>query len=1041
MAKLSVLYVVRNEEQTISKSMDSVVAIADELVVVDCKSSDQTAAICRRTPKTRVLSYSWVHDFSKVRNYGISQCRGEWVLYLDGDETLDKASALSVRNFVDSANVKVMGCTLNVVDHKDMSTESPANPIPFFDSPQIRLFRNRKDISFKGRVQESVRDSINNIAGGIDALDACVHHFLWRGKDQEYVSGKIRYYNQLGANFPVPEVGDPGVGKAKEKAPPPVVAMAMCAFNAAGSTKQALTAIRQNTVIPCSYFLVDNGSVDATASYMRDITTAEPIKMPKNEGVAKGRNAAARLAMKSGVKYVCFVDNDAFVTKGWLEEMLAVMESDPSIGIVGPVADNCPGIQCVGSKPAEEIASAEPRSTFVNEIARFCMLVRVDVLTSVGLFDESFGLYGCEERDFCRRAGNAGYKIAVANRSLVQHVGRVTLSSNAHVNWHAVMLTASARFCQKWGEVGHSIVIPTEKQVKPPSQVLPKQLEIVLKRNIPPTFPQSLSIVLIAHNRLDCTRECIESILANTPRCEIVFVDNGSTDGTYDWVKSSVPGCVLIRNNGNMGVPKARNQGIRASCGRRIVVMDNDVVVKPGWLDELAVGMENGVGIVGIEGWQIDRGFAASKMCSSSSDRVDYVGGACCLFDRRVFEVAGLLDEGFTPAYYEDVDISVRAKKSGFGIVWKPTHSIVHKQHATLIHGQKQFQYQQALAASYARFAAVMRGELKVRYEYLPQKKGLRILYLGMQWDYGVRERGTSYEHDNFYPSLKEWDRAAEVLHFDFVEMSKQHGVAKMSDMLFGQVQQFRPDAIFSVFFNDQTDPRKMIFERIRSTTPTKTINWFCDSHFRFEDFDSQWAPYIDFCVTTSSQAFGKYQKCGFGDKVIKSQWFASPPYRKFPEVKKDVGVSFVGQPHGDRRAVLAAMQAAGINVQVYGSGWPQRLSFDEMILMFNRTKVNLNLNNAADARFKQIKGRNFEVPACGGFILTGAPENLGEYYEVGKEVATFDNVKELVEKTRYYIAHDEERERIALAGYERTMREHTSKCRLDDIFSKAKLI
>jgi spore maturation protein CgeB len=161
----------------------------------------------------------------------------------------------------------------------------------------------------------------------------------------------------------------------------------------------------------------------------------------------------------------------------------------------------------------------------------------------------------------------------------------------------------------------------------------------------------------------------------------------------------------------------------------------------------------------------------------------------------------------------------------------------------------------------------------------------------------------------------------------------------------------------------------------------------------------------------------------------------------KIPGVTKDVGVSFVGQPHGDRRSVIGALKAAGVDVQAYGSGWPKRLSFDEMILMFNRTKVNLNLNNAADVQYKQIKGRNFEVPACGGFLLTGAPENLGEYYEAGKEVAVFSGTRDLVDKTRYYLAHDEERERIAAAGHERTAREHLAKHRLDDIFSKARLI
>jgi len=127
--------------------------------------------------------------------------------------------------------------------------------------------------------------------------------------------------------------------------------------------------------------------------------------------------------------------------------------------------------------------------------------------------------------------------------------------------------------------------------------------------------------------------------------------------------------------------------------------------------------------------------------------------------------------------------------------------------------------------------------------------------------------------------------------------------------------------------------------------------------------------------------------------------------------------------------------------VQAFGTGWGRRLGFEEMIMMFNRSKINLNLNNAADARFKQIKGRNFEVPACGGFLLTGAPDNLSEYYEPGMEVAVFSDPQDMVEKIRYYLNNEGERERVAKAAYERTMREHTSKHRMDAIFSAAGLV
>jgi spore maturation protein CgeB len=107
------------------------------------------------------------------------------------------------------------------------------------------------------------------------------------------------------------------------------------------------------------------------------------------------------------------------------------------------------------------------------------------------------------------------------------------------------------------------------------------------------------------------------------------------------------------------------------------------------------------------------------------------------------------------------------------------------------------------------------------------------------------------------------------------------------------------------------------------------------------------------------------------------------------------------------------------------------------MIMMFNRSKINLNLNNSAILNSEQIKGRNFEVPACGGFLLTGNCDNLGEYYEFGKEVSVYGNPDEMRYLIDYYLKHDEERRQIAEAGYQRTMRDHTYSNRLNDIFGK----
>src|SRR5262249_7663540 len=111
---------------------------------------------------------------------------------------------------------------------------------------------------------------------------------------------------------------------------------------------------------------------------------------------------------------------------------------------------------------------------------------------------------------------------------------------------------------------------------------------------------------------------------------------------------------------------------------------------------------------------------------------------------------------------------------------------------------------------------------------------------------------------------------------------------------------------------------------------------------------------------------------------------------------------------------------------------------FHEMVRVFNRSRINLNLSNSSQPGFRQqIKGRNFEIPGAGGFLLTSDADNLEEYYADKKEIVIFRSEDELTELIPYYLKNDAAREAIAKAGYERTIREHTWERRWSDILNQ----
>ena len=354
------------------------------------------------------------------------------------------------------------------------------------------------------------------------------------------------------------------------------------------------------------------------------------------------------------------------------------------------------------------------------------------------------------------------------------------------------------------------------------------------------------------------------------------------------------------------------------------------------------------------------------------------------------------------------------------------------------------------------------------------------ILYVALKYDYGRPEQGYSFEHYNFYNSLHSMGH--DILYFDFMTLMHERGQKAMNRQLLEVAKAEKPDLMFTVLFNDELDPT--VVRAISASGNTLTLNWFCDDHWRFDNYSRYWAPCFNWVVTTARSALPKYARLGY-TQVIKSQWACNQfLYRKL-DLPLTYDISFVGQPHGNRRQIIDALRQAGFDVRAWGSGWETgRLTQDEMINVFNQSRINLNLSNASSMnglslpvgrttrrwlsqlldripfgqRLKQwrrrphaslssqlvypdqIKGRNFEIPGCGGFTLTGRADNLEDYYAIGREVVCYDSVPDLVEKVRYHLARQDERMAIAEAGYQRTIREHTYAHRFAEVFQRLKL-
>ena len=214
------------------------------------------------------------------------------------------------------------------------------------------------------------------------------------------------------------------------------------------------------------------------------------------------------------------------------------------------------------------------------------------------------------------------------------------------------------------------------------------------------------SVVVVSWNGKACLGDCLAATSAQvSPDDEIIVVDNDSADGSAALVRRGHPQVTLIENERNLGFAGGCNVGLRAARGEALILVNQDVVVGTGWLEAMLQALESpGVGIAGCklrypDGTIQHAGGAISYPLAHSThygyrelDRgqwdaqreVDYVIGASLGVKRAVLDEIGLLDEGFFPAFYEEVDLCRRAREAGYGVVYTPDGVAVHHETTTL---------------------------------------------------------------------------------------------------------------------------------------------------------------------------------------------------------------------------------------------------------------------------------------------------------------------------------------------------------------------
>lgn len=155
---------------------------------------------------------------------------------------------------------------------------------------------------------------------------------------------------------------------------------------------------------------------------------------------------------------------------------------------------------------------------------------------------------------------------------------------------------------------------------------------------------------------------------------------------------------------------------------------------------------------------------------------------------------------------------------------------------------------------------------------------------------------------------------------------------------------------------------------------------------------------------------------------------FGSDPDIYSPGREKDLDVVFVGNNYGKRSALTKAILAAGIRIECYGTGFPNgHLPGERVAEVFSRAKIILGTGLVGhSSSVLTLKLRDFDAPMSGALYITNHNSDLEDLYVIGKEIITYKTTRECIEKIKYYLNHDNEREIIASAGRARAVRDHT---------------
>lgn len=524
--------------------------------------------------------------------------------------------------------------------------------------------------------------------------------------------------------------------------PGPVISVILGSRNQLGPLKFTLLALRdQKPDIPFEIIVVDSASTDDTVQFLARQAQTGAIRAILNP-TAQGRTAARNQGAQAAAgKFLMFLDPGMIVGPRWWAALVRTLEMDPRVAAaagkvilpdgridhaglallewwdapaegVPPRAygSNLTARSILAGRPAETPAGNQPMR--VQALGGEGLLVRAAAFFSVGGFSARLGHDHEAARadfagdlagvDLCLRLGSRGWDCVYRFESVMTRL-RLAPGREGEVVPAAGAEKEQEVFNRTWlGRVrGDFRVRPDEGAVPADQTKIRRYIEPLLNFAVPGDGDQAgprgnfsrgmASVVLLARAGAEALRPCLDALLAHTDAIhEIVCVDCGGpeTAALLTEAAGRRANFRVVAGAPDLGFAAAHNRGLAAARGQHIVLLGDEVIVTPGWLETLTAtaDMHPQAGLIGpvtnrAGGLQLMahtdydaaslRGLNsfAAQVAETSAGRVDRtarLSGSCLLIKRELLARIGGLDERFELGNYEDNDYCLRAGLAGY---------------------------------------------------------------------------------------------------------------------------------------------------------------------------------------------------------------------------------------------------------------------------------------------------------------------------------------------------------------------------------------